>query len=266
MEAILPGSTQNQWADDFTPSSERSTYRQRSATSPADFRETHDPAYIKYHEILGPSNKPPPIPERPEVDEIMKGPPDNTYLPILPPDTDVHKRTKALARIKSLTTEQIDTMLQMFERDVKRKTSLDDTASDSKKHNKESCFQLQPERQPAPPKKDNINVQSSKHPSKGLYFCFSDFESSEESTSTSQELDVSNSTAANEGRLVKRPSLSPVAEIPISPRRQLGRQNALRRPQAPGRSGEGEKQSHSDDRQETKQGQSGTDATHKLRK
>ena len=267
MEAILPGSTRNQWADDFIPSSASSMYRQRSATSP-DFRESHDPAYIKYNEILGPSNRPPPILERPEIDEVTEGLPDNTYLTILPPDTDENKRTKALARIKSLTTEQIDTMLQMFEHDVKP-PSLDDTASPSKKPNKETIFQPQPETQPTPPitdhpsDLDNINEHSSKHPSKGLYFAFSDLESSEETTSTLQE--VSDSSAANGDRSVKRPSLPLAAEMPVSPRRQLGRHNALRRQQALRRSSEGEKQSHPV-HEKTKQGPSGTDTTNRLRK
>jgi len=164
MEAILPGSTKNQFQTKEPP------HLTRSATAP----DLHDPAYLKYHEINVPETTPqPPVPARPELP-----PADNTYLPLLPPTEEDLQRVPTTEedeqpptedeRVKAVqlyTLEQVNLMIQMFENKVGRRP-VACGVTDSK------ATVVVTKRTLNKPVK--VSEHCSKHHSKGLYVSFAE--------------------------------------------------------------------------------------------
>ena len=209
MEAIIPGSTHNQWPDEpFSLSPYQSL--KRSATAPS-IQRFSDPTYVKYSEINTPSNNPPPVPERP-ASTIEETTANNTYLTLLPPDTDleVDQRTEA---VKGYTLEQLHLMIDMFEQNAQP------TSPTQQEEKTDVEPRVKTRNSPV-----DVSKHSSKHPSKGLYMSFS-----EVSNLMEEQIQEDRHTPDHEEQTTQVPDQSLGAKPPSSPRKQgLCRQNAIR--------------------------------------
>ena len=207
MEAIIPGSTHNQWPDELSSLNPHQPLK-RSATAPS-IQQFSDPAYVKYNEINTPPSNPPPVPERPPS-TIVETSANNTYLTLLPPDTDpnVDQRTEA---VKSYTLEQIHLMIDMFEQNARPTSPIQ----------QEGKLGTEPQVQTRNSPVD-VSKHSSKHPSKGLYMSFSE-------VSNLMEGQIQDDRHTPEKQTTYVPDKSLSVNQPSSPRKQgLSRQNAIR--------------------------------------
>ncbi len=231
MEAILPGSTYNQWCD--CPVKTHQPLK-RSSTSPTPFpKPSNDPAYVKYSEINVPDahSKPPPIPERPS--ETIEST-DSPYLTLLPPNVDTDKRAEVIA---SYSIEQLNLMIKMFEKngDISSK-------QDSDAQRKRTCSEpgtgVVLRNNPI-----SVSEQSSKHPSKGLYFSYKEIsedmkepfsctKTSEKPREKSSPTETHNKKSAKDSQPIEN-----TAPVPVESKQEkkhsgsatrLSRQNAVR--------------------------------------
>lgn len=206
MEAIIPGSTHNQWDDSILHQPLK-----RSATAPS-IHPSHDPAYVKYNEINAPPPKdPPPVPQRPPS-TIQETTTDNTYLKLLPSTTgsEMDERTEAVA---SYTLDQIHLMIEMFEENV-QPTSPTSPKCRSNSELTELTIRDTP---------IYVSEHSSKHPNKGLYMTYSRLSQVMEDQKTNNLCKPENQT--REDGICSPEGVKPSS----SPRKQgLCRQNAVR--------------------------------------
>ncbi len=216
MEAILPGSTFNQWCDCPTKSHQP---LKRSSTSPVPLpTPKNDSAYIKYNEINVPDgrpHRPPPVPDRP-VKTIEAT--DSTYMTILPSSPVKDKRTEAIA---SYTVEQVHIMIKMFEQNVQTQPISPEKQSERKRTCSEPSEGVVLRHNPV-----SVSERSSKHPSKGLYLSFAEIsEDMMESTTTSSKKPTEESKPADSASIISKELKQ---EKQSGGATKLSRQNAVR--------------------------------------